>query len=108
MRTAIVTGASKGIGEAIVNKLLLNDYKVYGISRSKPNISNDGQFVDFEWEEIVKPDQISEFLNDILSGKHKFESGVKKIIATDALSEDFEYDENLYGYNTSTKKLSEI
>ena len=71
-------------------------------------LHDDGQFSDFEWDEIVKPDQIAEFIKDILSEKYKFESGVKIIIATDSLVEDFEYNENLYGYNTSTKKLIEL
>lgn len=34
MKTAIVTGASSGIGEAIAKKLVSLQYKVYGISRT--------------------------------------------------------------------------
>ena len=40
-KIAVVTGVSKGIGEAITNELLQNNFKVYGISRSKPKIKND-------------------------------------------------------------------
>ncbi len=71
-------------------------------------LHGEGQFSDFEWNEIIKPEQIAEFINDILSEKYKIESGAKIIIATDSLVEDFEYDENLYGYNVSDKKLLEL
>ncbi|SKA73316.1 hypothetical protein SAMN05428976_101201 [Clostridium sp. USBA 49] len=37
MKTAILTGASKGIGLSITKKLILLNYKVYGISRSFKN-----------------------------------------------------------------------
>ncbi len=37
MKTAILTGASKGIGLAIAKRLISMDYKVYGIARSFKN-----------------------------------------------------------------------
>lgn len=37
MKTAILTGASKGIGLALAKRLVSLDYKVYGISRSFKN-----------------------------------------------------------------------
>jgi NAD(P)-dependent dehydrogenase (short-subunit alcohol dehydrogenase family) len=36
-KVAIVTGASYGLGEAICRKLLANQYKVYGVSRTIPS-----------------------------------------------------------------------
>lgn len=44
-KVAIVTGASYGIGETVSRMLLDGDYKVYGISRSKPKIDSS----DFVW-----------------------------------------------------------
>lgn len=41
MKTAIVTGSSYGIGYSVTSKLLDEDYKVYGISRSETKIDND-------------------------------------------------------------------
>jgi short-subunit dehydrogenase len=41
MRTAVVTGASYGIGESIAKALLKAEWKVYCISRSKPQFSHD-------------------------------------------------------------------
>ncbi len=38
-KTAIITGASEGIGAALVNELLQNDYKVVAISRSFKKLS---------------------------------------------------------------------
>jgi alcohol dehydrogenase/benzil reductase ((S)-benzoin forming) len=44
MKTAVVTGASSGIGKSITLILLQDGYKVYGLSRSKPAITNK-QFI---------------------------------------------------------------
>lgn len=40
-KTALITGASYGLGKAISNKLLMLGYKVYGVSRTKPYIDNE-------------------------------------------------------------------
>jgi len=40
MKIAVVTGASYGLGKSICEKLLQNNFKVYGISRTEPAISN--------------------------------------------------------------------
>lgn len=40
-KVAVVTGASYGLGKVIAQKLLNLDYKVYGISRTKPQYDND-------------------------------------------------------------------
>ncbi len=40
MKIAIVTGTSYGIGESIATMLLGINFKVYGISRTKPSINN--------------------------------------------------------------------
>lgn len=44
MKVAIVTGSSYGLGEAITKKLLLVNYKVYGVSRTKPKIKSEKLF----------------------------------------------------------------
>ena len=43
MKIALVTGSSSGIGKAICEKLILNKYKVYGISRNNGEIICDLQ-----------------------------------------------------------------
>lgn len=44
MRIAIVTGASYGLGASIYTKLIKLGYKVYGISRTKPQLE-DANFI---------------------------------------------------------------
>jgi NAD(P)-dependent dehydrogenase (short-subunit alcohol dehydrogenase family) len=39
MKTAVVSGASYGIGKAVVKTLLAKGFKVYGLSRTKPGFS---------------------------------------------------------------------
>lgn len=41
MKTALITGASSGIGKAIYNLLQINGYRVYGISRNSVDIPCD-------------------------------------------------------------------
>jgi NAD(P)-dependent dehydrogenase (short-subunit alcohol dehydrogenase family) len=41
MKTAVVTGASYGIGHYITEALLADGYKVYGLSRSRPPLDNE-------------------------------------------------------------------
>lgn len=45
MKIAVVTGASSGIGKSVAVSLLKENYKVYGISRSDPDISQQN----FTW-----------------------------------------------------------
>jgi short-subunit dehydrogenase len=45
MKTAVVTGASSGLGKSISEMLLKNDFKVYGVSRTEPVIEN----INFIW-----------------------------------------------------------
>ena len=44
-KTAVVTGASSGIGAAAVRRLLCDDWHVTGISRSEPEVQHD----QFDW-----------------------------------------------------------
>ncbi|QHW29965.1 SDR family NAD(P)-dependent oxidoreductase [Paenibacillus rhizovicinus] len=44
-KTAVVTGASRGIGEALAASLLAQDYRVYGISRSaSPSLAGSANY----------------------------------------------------------------
>lgn len=45
MKIAVVTGTSYGLGKSICEKLLKNNFKVYGISRTESGISNNN----FTW-----------------------------------------------------------
>lgn len=63
MKKAIVTGATSGIGKAISEMLLKNDFEVYGIGRdlSKCSISNDAFHLFYcdlldekQWKEVLK------------------------------------------------------
>ncbi len=83
MKTAVVTGSSYGIGYSVTSKLLDEDYKVYGISRSETKIDNSN----FVWlkcdlynqEEIketiklIKEEKIDLLINN--AGTHFEETG---------------------------------
>lgn len=63
MKTAVITGTSKGIGEAVAAHLLRNGWKVYGISRSIPAFTDDT----FVWLQcdLAKADDITAALQRI-------------------------------------------
>jgi len=63
MKTAVVTGASYGIGKSITETLLKDGYKVYGLSRSKPDLA-DQQFVWLQCD-LTQPAQIESCLQTI-------------------------------------------
>lgn len=62
----------------------------------------------FNWNEVIKPGEIAELIEKVISGEIKFSSGAKIIVVTDALKDDLEYNEDLWGYNVNTKMLSEL
>lgn len=63
MKTAIITGASSGIGKSIAEQLLALDWKVYGVSRTRPDLPQDT----FVWVEcdLAKVDTIATSLEKI-------------------------------------------
>lgn len=67
MKIAVVTGASYGLGLSITNLLLLNDFKVYGISRSEPPVKNNN----FVWikEDLLNDNGFKNIINNIKEDK---------------------------------------
>jgi NAD(P)-dependent dehydrogenase (short-subunit alcohol dehydrogenase family) len=63
MKTALVTGASYGIGKSITQLLLQQGWKVYGLSRTKPNFA-DNQLVWVECD-LSKASQIEQALKTV-------------------------------------------
>ena len=59
---------------------------------------------DFAWQDIVKPEQVAEFAFSAISNA-TLKSGAKVIIVSNSLKEDFEYNEDLWGYNADIKNL---
>lgn len=41
MKVSVITGASSGIGKDLAEALLKDSWKVYGVSRSKPDIEDE-------------------------------------------------------------------
>lgn len=70
-RTAIVSGASSGIGKAICETLLDMDYEVYGIGRnfsSSGNIVDHGYFHKVEFD-LLETSKIGPMIRDISKGR---------------------------------------
>ncbi|PLY05062.1 MAG: short-chain dehydrogenase [Arcobacter sp.] len=66
-KSILITGCSSGLGLALTNFYLNNKYKVYGISRSRPDIKNKNfYFKDFNLSKIDKiKEELSSFIYDI-------------------------------------------
>lgn len=90
MNTAVITGASYGIGESIARILLENGWKVYGLSRTKPTFTDSL----FEWLQCDLSDagqiesaltKVSEPHIDLLvsnAGVHHFENASEVSVAS--------------------------
>lgn len=66
-KNILITGCSSGLGLALVNLYLKKGFKVYGISRTKPEIQNDNfiyKRFDLANVEEIKP-ILQEFIQSI-------------------------------------------
>ena len=64
MQTAVITGSSSGIGKALTLSLLRKDFKIYGVSRTDPQIDHSH----FHWLKIdlTNPQEIQQLKNKIV------------------------------------------
>ena len=65
MRNVVVTGGTRGIGRAITQKLIANDYYPIMIARSRPENSIRSEFISWDLTEIDTLDQLGAKLRDI-------------------------------------------
>jgi len=71
-KNLLITGCSSGLGLALTNYYLKKNFKVFGISRTKPNIDNQNFFhINFDLSQV---DKIKENLTDILKEINEFET----------------------------------
>ncbi|MBD3831615.1 MAG: SDR family NAD(P)-dependent oxidoreductase [Arcobacter sp.] len=71
-KNILITGCSSGLGLALTNYYLKKNFKVFGISRTKPNIDNQNFFhINFDLSQV---DKIKENLTDILKKINEFET----------------------------------
>lgn len=71
MKNILITGCSSGLGLALTNLYLNKGYKVYGISRRKPDINNKNFF--FKTCDLKKVDDIKKTLAEFISNIKEFE-----------------------------------
>jgi len=98
MKTAVVSGASYGLGKEISKQLLENDFKVYGISRSDPKLNSK----DFVWvqADLSQLQKLSEIADKI--GENKIDLLVNNAgiaFTTSAVDYKEEEFEKMFGMN---------
>lgn len=71
-KNILITGCSSGLGLALTNYYLEKGFKVFGISRTKPNIENLN-FIHINFD-LSQVDKIKEKLTDILENINEFET----------------------------------
>lgn len=71
-KNILITGCSSGLGLSLTNFYLQKGFKVFGISRNRPNIE-DKNFTHFSFD-LSKISEIKKNLTTILSDVHKFET----------------------------------
>lgn len=71
-KNILITGCSSGLGLALTNYYLEKGFKVFGISRTKPNIKNLN-FIHINFD-LSQVDKIKEKLTDILENINEFET----------------------------------
>lgn len=71
-KNILITGCSSGLGLALTNYYLKKNFKVFGISRTKPNIENLN-FIHINFD-LSQVDKIKENLSDILKDINEFET----------------------------------
>lgn len=70
-KNILITGCSSGLGLALTNYYLNNNYKVYGISRRKPTITNENFFFqEFDLSDITN---IKKELNSFITNLKNIE-----------------------------------
>lgn len=60
---------------------------------------------EFDWNVPMKPEEVAKFICGAAENNYGLKSGAKVIVVNNALKEDFEYDEDLWGYNVTTEEL---
>lgn len=71
-KNILITGCSSGLGLALTNYYLEKGFKVFGISRTKPNIKNLN-FIHINFD-LSQVDKIKEKLTNILENINEFET----------------------------------
>ncbi len=63
---------------------------------------------DFDWAGTINASDMAQLIIDITAGKLAVDSGSNIIVVTNRMTEDLEYREKLFGFNTDTGELIEL
>ncbi|OLO37884.1 hypothetical protein BTR23_13160 [Alkalihalophilus pseudofirmus] len=88
-RVAVVTGAGRGIGQAIVRKLALDGYKVYGIDKryiSEHDPNQDLQTISYVEVDVTDPNCIRDVFENIYSQNGRLDILVNNAAITNNIS----------------------
>lgn len=97
-RTAVITGASSGIGKAVAELLTSKGYRVIGTSRNPDSMSDDARLPGVEYRalDLNVPDSITAFLSELpevdvlVNNAGESQSGAFEDLPTEAVARLFQ------------------
>lgn len=62
----------------------------------------------FDWDALIKPEQIAKLVGQIVAGEKDLPSGAKIIVVSEAQKDNLNHAEKLWGYNATTEEFMKL